>query len=224
MLGTELPCEPLLVGGLPLVGCPPPLGPDVAVGVRLLSVGIGLAEGVGNGGGAVVGVGVGVAVQLQETLTEFRGPLKVIVSLAGQGMVEGIVMIAETCPLGCSVPPAGFMVTPDMPRLLADQVRLLLGLLLLTVTMHCLHVVRFVGEAASTAPASTKRAGAADADLAPETSGEHMARALKVMSDKSAKRLGRCVRTLGGPMIVSSLRRTSVPVVILPVFLLGRPE
>jgi hypothetical protein len=48
-----------------------------------------------------------------------------------------------------------------------------------------------VGEAASPGPASTKRAGAADADLAPETSGEHMARALKVMSDKSAKRLGR---------------------------------
>ena len=194
MLGTELPCEPLLSGGLPLVSCPPPLGPDVAVGVRLVSVCVGLAEGVGDGVGAVVGVGVGVtgggvgvAVQLQETLTEFTGPLKVIVSLAGQEMVEGIVMITETCPLGCSVPPTGFMVTPAMPRLLADQVRLLL----LRVTMHCLHVVRFVGEAASTAPASTKRAGAADADLAPETSGEHMARALKVMSDKSAKRLGR---------------------------------
>jgi hypothetical protein len=130
-------------------------------------------------------------VQLQETLTEFIGPLKVIVSVAGQVMLEGIVMFTETCPLGCSVPPAGLMVTPDMPRLLANQVRLLLGLLLMTVTMHCLQVVRFVGEAASTGPASTKRAGAADADLAPETSGEHMARALKVMSDKSAKRLGR---------------------------------
>jgi hypothetical protein len=198
MLGTELPCEPLLPGGLPLVSCPPPLGPDVAVGVRLLSVGVGLAKGVGEGVGAVVGVGVGVTgvgvgvtVQLQETLTEFRGPLKVIVSVAGQVMLEGIVMVTETCPLGCSVPPAGLMVTPGMPRLLANQVRLLLGLLLLTVTMHCLQVVRFVGEAASTGPASTKRAGAADADLAPETSGEHMARALKVMSDKSAKRLGR---------------------------------
>lgn len=83
------------------------------------------------------------------------------------------------------------MVTPDMPRLIANQVRLAWGLLLLTVTMHCLHVVRFVGAAASTVPACTKRAGAADADLAPETSGEHRARALKVMSDKSAKRLGR---------------------------------
>jgi hypothetical protein len=62
---------------------------------------------------------------------------------------------------------------------------------LLTVTLHCLHVVRFVGEAASTAPASTKGAGAADAALAPETSGEHRARTLKGISDKSAKRLGR---------------------------------
>jgi hypothetical protein len=59
------------------------------------------------------------------------------------------------------------------------------------VTRHCLHVVRFVGETASPGPASTKRAGAADADLAPATSGEHRAKALKVMSDKSAKRLGR---------------------------------
>ena len=102
MLGTELSCEPLLPGGLPLVSCPPPSGNDVAVGVRLLSVGVGLAEGVGDGEGAVVGVGVGggVAMQLQETLTEFIGPLKVIVSLAGQVMLEGIVMVTETCPLG----------------------------------------------------------------------------------------------------------------------------
>jgi hypothetical protein len=83
------------------------------------------------------------------------------------------------------------MVTPDMPLLIANQVRLPWGLLLLRVTTHCLQVVRFVGEAASPRPASTKRAGAADADLAPETSSEHMARALKVMSDKNAKRLGR---------------------------------
>src|SRR5258708_2560464 len=76
-----------------------------------------------------------------------------------------------------------------MPRLIANQVRFLVGLSLMMVTMHCLQLVRFVGEAASTAPASTKRAGAADADLAPETSGEHMARALKVMSAKSAKRI-----------------------------------
>lgn len=99
-LGTELPCELLLPGGLSLVCCPPPLGTDVVVGVRLLSVGVGLAEGVGDGEGAVVGVGGGVAMQLQETLTEFIGPLKVIVSLAGQVMVEGIVMVTETCPLG----------------------------------------------------------------------------------------------------------------------------
>jgi len=46
-----------------------------------------------------VGVGGGVAMQLQETLTEFIGPLKVIVSLAGQVMLEGIVMVTETCPL-----------------------------------------------------------------------------------------------------------------------------
>jgi len=115
MLGTELPCELLLVGGLPLFCCPPPLGTEVAVGVRLVSVCIELAEGVGDGVGAVVGVGVGmtgvgvrdsvgvgvgVAVQLQETLTEFVGPVKVIVSFAGQVMVEGIVMFTETCPLG----------------------------------------------------------------------------------------------------------------------------
>jgi hypothetical protein len=83
------------------------------------------------------------------------------------------------------------MVTPAMPLLLANQVMLPWRLVLLTVTMHCLQVVRFVGEATSPGPASTKRAGAADADLAPETSGKHMARALKVMSDKSAKRLRR---------------------------------
>ncbi len=121
MLGTELPCELLLVGGLPLFCCPTPLGTDVAVGVRRVSVCVELAEGVGDGVGAVVGVGVGmgvgvgvtgvgvrdsvgvgvgVAVQLQETLTEFVGPVKVIVSFAGQGMVEGIVMFTATCPLG----------------------------------------------------------------------------------------------------------------------------
>jgi hypothetical protein len=121
ILGTELPCEPLLVGGLPLFCGPPPLGTDVAVGVRLVPVCVGLAEsvgdgvgavvGVGDGVGAVVGVGVGVgvtgvgvgvggAVQLQETLTEFIGPLKVIVSFAGQVMLEGIVTFTETCPLG----------------------------------------------------------------------------------------------------------------------------
>ena len=92
------------------------------MGVRLLLVGVELAESVGDGVGAVVGVGtgvtgggvrdgvgvgVGVTVQLQETLTEFTGPLKVMVSLAGQGMLEGIVMVTETCPLGRSVPPAG---------------------------------------------------------------------------------------------------------------------
>jgi hypothetical protein len=109
MLGTELPCEPLLLGGLPLSCCPPPLGTGVEVGVRLVSVCVGPAEGVGDGGGAVVGVGVGltgvgvdvgVAMQLQETLTEFIGPVKVIESLAGQVMLEGNVMVTETCPLG----------------------------------------------------------------------------------------------------------------------------
>jgi hypothetical protein len=88
------------------------------------------------------------------------------------------------------MPPAGFIVTPDMPRLVANQVRLRLGLLLMTVTMHCLQLVRFVGETTRTAP-NTKRAGAAGADLAPETSGENRARALKVMRAKSAKRIGR---------------------------------
>src|SRR5258708_40000455 len=115
MLGTELPCELLLVGGLPLFCCPPPLGIDVAVGVRLVSVCFELAEGVGDGVGAGVGVGVGVtgvgvrervgvgvgvAEQLQETLAEVVGPVKVIVSFAGQGMGGGIVMLAATCPLG----------------------------------------------------------------------------------------------------------------------------
>jgi hypothetical protein len=86
--------------------CPPPFGTAAVVGVRLLSVDVGLAAGVGDGAGAGVGVsagvgvGAGVAVQLQETLTEFKGPLKVIVSLAGQVMVEGIVMVTDTCPLG----------------------------------------------------------------------------------------------------------------------------
>lgn len=104
-LGTELPCGSLLPGGLLLECCSPPLGTDVVVGVRLLSVGVGLAEGVGDGAEAGVGVrarvgvGGGVAMQLQETLTEFSGPLKVIVSVAGQVMVEGIVMVTETCPL-----------------------------------------------------------------------------------------------------------------------------
>jgi hypothetical protein len=198
MLGTELPCEPLLPGGLPLSCCPPPLGPDLAVGVRLVSVCVGLAEGVGDGvgavvgvGGGVTGVGVGVAAQLQETWTEFRGPVKVIVSCAGQEMLGGIVMVTEPCPLGGSIPRAGFSVTPAMPRLIANQVRLLVRLLLMTVTMHGLQLVRFVGEAASRAPASTKRAGAAEADLAPDTSGEHMARTLKVMSAKRAQRLER---------------------------------
>jgi len=115
MLGTELPCGPLLEGGLLLFCCPPPLGTGVAVGVRLVPVCVELAMGAGDGRGAVlgvgvgvtgvgvrdgVGVGVGVAVQLQETLTEFIGPVKVIVSFAGQGVVEGIAMFTETRPLG----------------------------------------------------------------------------------------------------------------------------
>jgi hypothetical protein len=111
-----------------------------------------------------------------------------------------------------------------MPRLIAYQLRLPWELLLLTVTRHCLHVVRFVGEAASTVPVSTKGTGAAYAEFAPEKSGAHRARALKGMSDQSAKRLGRGVRTLGGPMSVSSLQlRPRFPAVILPGFLLGRP-
>src|SRR5215471_1151845 len=114
MLGTELPCE-LLPGGLLLSCCPPPLDTDVGVGVRPAPVCVGLAEGARDGVEAVVGVGVGVtgvavgdgvgvgvglAVQLQETLTVFIGPVKVILSLTGQGMVGGIVMFTETCPLG----------------------------------------------------------------------------------------------------------------------------
>jgi len=86
----------------------------VAVGLGLLAACVGLAETVGDGEGAVVGVGagvagegvsngvgvgVGVARQLQETLTAFVGPVKVIVSFAGQAMVDDTVMDTDTCPL-----------------------------------------------------------------------------------------------------------------------------
>ena len=108
MLGTELPCEPPLPGGLPFLCGPPLLDTGVALGVRLPSVGAGLAAVVGDGRGAALGVGigdgadigVGVDAQLQETLTEFTGPLKVIVPFAGQAMLEGTVMATEMCPLG----------------------------------------------------------------------------------------------------------------------------
>ena len=99
--------------------CPPlPVTDDVAVDVRLVLVCVGLAASVGDGTGAVVGidvgvvggvgdgvgesvgVGVGVAAQLQEALTEFIGPVKVIVSLAGQEMLEGTAMFTEACSWG----------------------------------------------------------------------------------------------------------------------------
>jgi len=198
MLGTELPCEPLPVGGLPLFCCTPPLGTDVAVGVRLVPVCVAMAVGVGEGVGETVGVGVRVTgvivevtVQLQAISTEFLGPVKVIVSFAGQVMLEGIVMFTETCFLGGSIPRVGLIVTPGMPRLIANQLRFLSALLFITVTMHCLQLVRFVGEAATTASACTKCAGAAFADLAPETSSENMTRVLKVISAKNAKSIGR---------------------------------
>ena len=194
------------------------LGTDVAVGVGpgLSLVGVGLAEAVSDGVGAVVGfdvgagvagggvrggvavvvgvrdgvsVGVGVARHLQETLTEFVGPLKVIVSLAGHVTVEGTVMLTKTRPWGGSIPCAGFNVTPGMPWLLADQLRLLVGLSLLTVTVHCLQVIRLVGETANTPPAGRGDAKAAPAALAPRTSGQNRANALKAMSTKSAQRL-----------------------------------
>lgn len=182
-----------------------------------VGVGVGVAgEGVRDG----VGVGVGVARQLQETLTEFIGPLKVMVSLAGQEMLAGSVMATDTCPLRGSVPPAGFTVTPGMPRLIANQVRLLLGLWLRTVTVHCLQLVRLAGETANPVPASVKCAGAADAALAPQTSSEHMTSALRLASAKRAIRLGECMRLFGGIMIVSSLQLAfPVPVVIVPVSL-----
>lgn len=102
-----------------------------------------------------------------------------------------------------------------MPRLSAYQLRLLAALSLVRVTIHCLQLVRFVGEAASTGPASTKRAGAANADLASEPSGKQMARAIRVMSAQSAKRLRRRARTLDVTMIVSSLLlRKIFPIVI----------
>ncbi len=78
-----------------------------------------------------------------------------------------------------------------MPWLVENQNMLLLGFWLITVTVHWLQLVRFVGETASPVPTSTKRAGAADTDLAPETNGELMASALKVMSKKSAMHIGR---------------------------------
>lgn len=55
------------------------------------------------------------------------------------------------------------------------------------VTMHCLQVVRFVGETASVGAA----AWAADAEAAPKTSGEHMATTCKEMSKKNTKSLER---------------------------------
>lgn len=107
ILGTELPCESLLIGGLPLFCCPLPIGTDVTVGVRLAMVCVGIAEGVGDGVGTVVsvdvgvaGVSVGVTLQLQEIVTEFIGPVKMMVSSAGQVMLEGIVMFTDTFPLG----------------------------------------------------------------------------------------------------------------------------
>lgn len=78
-----------------------------------------------------------------------------------------------------------------MPRLFADQVRFLVGLLFIIETIHCLQLVRFVGEASITAPSSTKRAGAAEAALSWESNDENRARALKMMSVKSAKSIGR---------------------------------
>lgn len=67
-----------------------------------------MAVGVGDGVGETVGVGVRVTtgvcvevtVQFQAMSTEFLGPVKVIVSFAGQVMLEGIVMFTETCFLG----------------------------------------------------------------------------------------------------------------------------
>jgi len=118
MLRAELSCEPPVAGGLPSLRCPLPLRADVAVGVGpgLLAVCVGPTEGVGVGNwvgadvgvgvGVVgegvrdgVGVGVGVAWQLQETLTEFADPINVIVSFVGQVMLDGRVMVTETCPL-----------------------------------------------------------------------------------------------------------------------------
>ena len=68
---------------------------------------VGIAEGVGDGVGTVVsvdvgvaGVSVGVTLQLQEIVTEFIGPVKMMVSSAGQVMLEGIVMFTDTFPLG----------------------------------------------------------------------------------------------------------------------------
>lgn len=191
MLSAELPAEPpsLLGGGLPLFCCPVPppddtvgVAPGVAesvgltVGVSVLSVGIGEGVAEGEGDGVAVGdgegvgegvgdgVGVGVARQLQDTLTLLFCPLKVIVALAGQGVLAGIVMATFTWPRGCSIPPAGLMVIFGTPWLLATQMRFLLGLTLLTVTKQCLQFASVVGETATVPPgASGRMYGAASA-------------------------------------------------------------
>jgi hypothetical protein len=117
MLSAELPAEfPSLLGGLPLFCCPVP-PPDETVGVAvgvtegvrpIVGVGERVGEGVGDGEGVVDGegvgdgkgvgdgVGVGVALQLQDTLTLLFCPLKVIVALAGQVVLDGIVMTTFT--------------------------------------------------------------------------------------------------------------------------------
>lgn len=228
MLGMGLPCGPLLVGGVPLFCWPPPLGTGVAVGVRLVVVCVGIAKGVagGVGVGAIVGVGVnvtgvGVTMQLQEIVTEFIGPVMVIVSLAGQVMLAGIVMSRVSFPLACSMPCAGLIVTPAIPWLVADHVRFRLGFLFMIVTVHCLQLVKLVGEASIIAPTST--VWAAEAALVPETSGAKIASTLNVISAKSAQSSRRCVRTLRGSIIVSSLLpRKMYLILILPASILGR--
>ncbi len=60
--------------------------------------------------------------QLHFTSTEFAGPLKVIVALAGQ-VVSGTKMLTEVDWLAGSVPFGGLMVIPLIPLDVADQLR-----------------------------------------------------------------------------------------------------
>lgn len=188
MLSAELPDEPpsLLAGGLPLFCCPVPppddtvgvalavpVGVEPTVGVAALSVGDGVGvgdgegvgDGVGEGVGDGVGDGVGVALQLQDTVALLcpLKALKVIVALAGQVTLPGMLMTTFFWACGSSVPPVGMMVMPAMPWLLAIQKRVL-ELLLLTVTLQLRQLfVNAVGETEMPPGASGCIYGAASA-------------------------------------------------------------
>ncbi len=183
MLSAELPAPPSFpAGGLPLCCClVPPTdetvavavgeveGTGLAVGVAVLSEavgdGVGGDVGVGDGEGVGDGVGVGVALHFQDTLTLFaRAELKVIVALAGQVVLAGIVMVTFFWPWADRVPPRGLMVMFGTPRLVANQVRSLPELVLLSMTEQCVQPDREVGETTSEPPSAFRcTCGAASA-------------------------------------------------------------